>query len=456
MAEKLAEWRGCIAQLVNLENAKCTGRSQEALSIDDAEVAHVLSSLHRLVESLAAAGELRDVLDRDVTSANLVLRFLAEQSHEVLGFNAAGKALKAILQVPSWKEMFELWGLQHAVSQECRFKLSKEGILVEERHSKKTSFLDRDHSETTHGLLRHELYETAQQLAERGARIVVLGDRGTGKSSLCNAAFGRQLAQTGVGRSVTQLITLYPATESCPVNLYDTKGFETDGDQLEQLKKLVEERRRASERHNVEDPARVSELLHLVWWVVDVISGGRFNPGHMQKVCSLLHKNGIPVIIVLNKCDAPEDFVRGDCPAAARPGGRFLSTSPGGLAGRFGLVGPGDGRLLHRQRRGAGGRPGALRVTGLVRPGAGGHGAQHRQGVSCGDVKEDGHTSFLVHRRLRHERSRVYDPGLAQASARLQRARRRRGSGPSWHNHHGARLGGHAAPTRSAVQGSTK
>ncbi|CAJ1359872.1 unnamed protein product, partial [Effrenium voratum] len=299
------------AQLVNLENAKCTGRRQEALSIDDAEVAHVLSSLHRLVESLAAAGELRDVLDRDVTSANLVLRFLAEQSHEVLGFNAAGKALKAILQVPSWKEMFELWGLQHAVSQECRFKLSKEGILVEERHSKKTSFLDRDHSETTHGLLRHELYETAQQLAERGARIVVLGDRGTGKSSLCNAAFGRQLAQTGVGRSVTQLITLYPATESCPVNLYDTKRFETDGDQLEQLKKLVEERRRASERHNVEDPARVSELLHLVWWVVDVISGGRFNPGHMQKVCSLLHKNGIPVIIVLNKCDAPEDFVQG-------------------------------------------------------------------------------------------------------------------------------------------------
>ncbi|CAJ1375424.1 unnamed protein product [Effrenium voratum] len=284
------------------------GRTEEA-SANDAEAESVLHGFCSLAAELKAADLLASVLDQDEASAKLVLRFLAAQTHEV-GTNTACKTLETILQVPSWKAQFGE-GLQNAISNECRFQLSKEGVLFPERRSQ--SFINTNHQETTQGVLKQELHETAQQLAERGARIVLLGDRGTGKSSLCNAAFGRQLAQTGAGRSVTQQITLYRATESCPVNLYDTKGFETDGADgvLKQLKKLVEERRRASESHNVESPARVSELLHLVWWVVDVISGGRFNPRHMQKVCSLLHKNGIPVIIVLNKCDVAEDFVRG-------------------------------------------------------------------------------------------------------------------------------------------------
>lgn len=47
-----------------------------------------------------------------------------------------------------------------------------------------------------------------QYLIQHGARILVLGDRGAGKSSLINAAFGRMRAKTGVGLSVTQNITL--------------------------------------------------------------------------------------------------------------------------------------------------------------------------------------------------------------------------------------------------------
>lgn len=50
--------------------------------------------------------------------------------------------------------------------------------------------------------------ESMQYLIQHGARILVLGDRGAGKSSLINAAFGRMRAKTGVGLSVTQNITL--------------------------------------------------------------------------------------------------------------------------------------------------------------------------------------------------------------------------------------------------------
>ena len=53
-----------------------------------------------------------------------------------------------------------------------------------------------------------------QHLVTHGARILVLGDRGVGKSSLINAAFGQKVAETGVGLSVTQDITLCPGRDA--------------------------------------------------------------------------------------------------------------------------------------------------------------------------------------------------------------------------------------------------
>ena len=78
----------------------------------------------------------------------------------------------------------------------------------------------------------------------------------------------------------------------------------------------------------------------------------------------------------------------------------------------------------------------------------------HRMGQPWLKTVED--TSSHNQPRHRHQHSRVYGPGLSQASARLQRARRRRGSGGPWRNHGSARLGGHAAPARCAVQSAAK
>lgn len=80
----------------------------------------------------------------------------------------------------------------------------------------------------------------------------------------------------------------HEASEECPVHIYDSKGFETFDTELDQIQKLVEERRVAAARYHLDDPRRITEQLHAVWWVIDVIGGGRFQPEQMMKL--VFHK----------------------------------------------------------------------------------------------------------------------------------------------------------------------
>ena len=80
----------------------------------------------------------------------------------------------------------------------------------------------------------------------------------------------------------------HEASEECPVHIYDSKGFETFDTELDQIQKLVEERRVAAATYHMDDPRRITEQLHAVWWVIDVIGGGRFQPEQMMKL--VFHK----------------------------------------------------------------------------------------------------------------------------------------------------------------------
>ena len=57
--------------------------------------------------------------------------------------------------------------------------------------------------------------------------LVIAGKTGVGKSTLINAAFRENIAETGIGRPVTDEMRLYKK-EDFPLRIYDTIGLELD------------------------------------------------------------------------------------------------------------------------------------------------------------------------------------------------------------------------------------
>lgn len=65
-----------------------------------------------------------------------------------------------------------------------------------------------------------------EALDRRGvATLLIAGKTGVGKSTLLNAVFGENLAETGQGRPITQAARLYEK-EGFPLRLIDTRGIE--------------------------------------------------------------------------------------------------------------------------------------------------------------------------------------------------------------------------------------
>src|ERR1051325_9026272 len=91
-----------------------------------------------------------------------------------------------------------------------------------------------------------------QALKERGrATVLVAGRSGVGKSTLINAVFQGQLAETGHGRPVTREIREY-TKPGVPISLIDSRGLE-----LERYKETIAElEKHLRERQRDADPNR--------------------------------------------------------------------------------------------------------------------------------------------------------------------------------------------------------
>jgi uncharacterized protein (DUF697 family)/GTP-binding protein EngB required for normal cell division len=138
-----------------------------------------------------------------------------------------------------------------------------------------------------------------QALKERGhATVLIAGRSGVGKSTLVNAVFQGQLAETGQGRPVTREIREY-TKPGIPISLIDSRGLELDKyhETLSELERLVAERRR--------DPD-ANRQIHCAWVCLSEDSR-RVDDGEI-KLVEMLSRYDVPVIGVITKARADQGF----------------------------------------------------------------------------------------------------------------------------------------------------
>ncbi len=141
----------------------------------------------------------------------------------------------------------------------------------------------------------------AQRLSEAFAalgcfNLAVFGKTGVGKSTLVNAIFGTEVAETGLGKPVTRGLVYYRHPGGL-LGLYDSEGFETgtSGDEiLAGLRTFVSDSRALP----------IDQQIHAAWYLVRW-SDRRFEDRQADFVRALADI-GVPVMLVITQVPSRE------------------------------------------------------------------------------------------------------------------------------------------------------
>lgn len=126
------------------------------------------------------------------------------------------------------------------------------------------------------------------------ANIMLIGKTGVGKSTLVNNIFRENLAETGIGKPVTQHLKKI-TKEGIPINLYDSKGLELDP--IVQ-KRVRDDINREIDRIHKSRDINSENLIHVVWYCINATSN-RIEEFEIEWIKQLSEK--IPVIVVLTQ-----------------------------------------------------------------------------------------------------------------------------------------------------------
>ncbi len=144
-------------------------------------------------------------------------------------------------------------------------------------------------------LLKQKLEEALKQRGK--VNIVIAGKTGVGKSTLVNAVFQGDLAETGDGRPVTKA-TREIKKDGIPLSIFDTRGLEVSEyrNTIQDLEKLIQDKRKS------EDP---NQHIHIAW--VCMMEGSRRVEDAEIELVEMLDKY-IPVVGVITKSMSDNGF----------------------------------------------------------------------------------------------------------------------------------------------------
>ena len=136
--------------------------------------------------------------------------------------------------------------------------------------------------------------------------VMVLGKTGVGKSTLINNMFSQKMAETGVGKPITDKIRKYEKPDF-PLAIYDTPGLELGGENaveklLEEAIGLIKEGIKSGD---------ISKAIHCIWYCISTPSH-RFEQSEIDFLRRFLDETeyfSVPVIVVLTQSYSKKDAV---------------------------------------------------------------------------------------------------------------------------------------------------
>ena len=127
--------------------------------------------------------------------------------------------------------------------------------------------------------------------------IIVAGKTGVGKSTLINSVFRENLAETGMGKPVTDHMRKI-SKKGIPLSIYDTQGFELGKEVQAEVKKEVVDT--ISKGLATQD---INKAIHCIWYCINTASN-RIEPEEIEWLKELSKDNQItqvPIIVVLTQ-----------------------------------------------------------------------------------------------------------------------------------------------------------
>jgi len=135
--------------------------------------------------------------------------------------------------------------------------------------------------------------------------VIIVGKTGVGKSTLINSVFRENLAETGIGKPITNEITAISKTDF-PLTIYDTPGFDLGAHKQEDLlKEITALIQQGVSTHDI------NKMIHCMWYCINT-SSSRVEQEELDWISNFAKENkitGVPIIVILTQAVPKKDAI---------------------------------------------------------------------------------------------------------------------------------------------------